>query len=101
MPRTQFATRYDLRAPGADPATRQEIFGRAVEQAAYVDQHGMDALMISEHHAAEDGYLPSPLLVGVGVRRGHRRRCRSRSRRCWSTSTSRSGWPRTSRCSTT
>ena len=63
MPRTQFATRYDFRAPGADPATRQEIFARAVEQAAYVDAHGMDALMISEHHAADDGYLPSPLLV--------------------------------------
>ena len=29
--------------------------------------------MVSEHHAADDGYLPSPLLVGVGVRRGHRR----------------------------
>ena len=63
MPRTQFATRYDFRAPGADPATRQEIFARAVEQAAYVDAHGMDALMVSEHHAADDGYLPSPLLV--------------------------------------
>lgn len=63
MPRTQFATRYDLRAPGADPATRQEIFARAVEQAAYVDRHGQDVLMVSEHHAADDGYLPSPLLV--------------------------------------
>src|SRR3954452_25408944 len=63
MPRTQFATRYDFRAPGADPATRQEIFARAVEQAADVDAHGMDALMVSEHHAADDGYLPSPLLV--------------------------------------
>src|SRR3954452_9830120 len=63
MPRTQFATRYDLRAPGADPATRQEIYSRSVEQAAYVDAHGHAALMVSEHHAADDGYLPSPLLV--------------------------------------
>lgn len=56
-------TRYDFRAPGADPTTRQEIFARAVEQAAYVDQHGHDALMVSEHHLSDDGYLPSPLLV--------------------------------------
>ncbi len=56
-------TRYDFRAPGADPATRQEIFERAVEQAAYVDQHGQDAVMVSEHHLSDDGYLPSPLLV--------------------------------------
>jgi len=45
MPRTQFATRYDLRTPGADAETRQEIYARAVQQAAYVDQHGQDALM--------------------------------------------------------
>ena len=63
MPRTQFATRYDFRAPGADAETRQEIFARAVAQASYVDAHRMDALMVSEHHAADDGYLPSPLLV--------------------------------------
>jgi alkanesulfonate monooxygenase SsuD/methylene tetrahydromethanopterin reductase-like flavin-dependent oxidoreductase (luciferase family) len=60
---TSFVTRYDLRAPGATSAERQELFGRAVEQAAYVDQHGHDAIMVSEHHAASDGYLPSPLLV--------------------------------------
>ena len=58
-----FVTRYDFRAPGADPAARQEIFARAVEQAAYADAHGQDAVMVSEHHASDDGYLPSPLLV--------------------------------------
>src|SRR5262245_54769626 len=63
MPRTQFAVRYDFRAPGVAPAARQEIFARAVEQAAYADRHGHDALMVSEHHASDDGYLPSPLLV--------------------------------------
>ena len=63
MARTQFVTRYDFRAPGADSATRQEIFSRAVEQAAYVERHGQGAIMVSEHHASDDGYLPSPLLV--------------------------------------
>ncbi|NPC97208.1 LLM class flavin-dependent oxidoreductase [Nocardioides sp. zg-DK7169] len=58
-----FAARYDLRAPGATPAERHELYTRAVEQAAYVDAHGLDALMVSEHHVAEDGYLPSPLLL--------------------------------------
>jgi alkanesulfonate monooxygenase SsuD/methylene tetrahydromethanopterin reductase-like flavin-dependent oxidoreductase (luciferase family) len=58
-----FVARYDFRAPGAEPSERQEIFARAIDQAAYLDQHGHDALMVSEHHAAEDGYLPSPLLV--------------------------------------
>lgn len=64
---TSFVTRYDLRAPGASREERAELFGRAVEQAAYVDRHGHDALMVSEHHAAEDGYLPSPLLVASAM----------------------------------
>jgi alkanesulfonate monooxygenase SsuD/methylene tetrahydromethanopterin reductase-like flavin-dependent oxidoreductase (luciferase family) len=60
---TFFATRFDFRAPGASPATRGELFARSVEQAAYLDAHGQDALMLSEHHGSSDGYLPSPMLV--------------------------------------
>ncbi|MCW2796355.1 LLM class flavin-dependent oxidoreductase [Nocardioides sp.] len=65
MARTQFVTRYDFRAPGADPDVRREIFGRAIEQAAYVESHGMGALMLSEHHSSADGYLPSPIPVAA------------------------------------
>jgi alkanesulfonate monooxygenase SsuD/methylene tetrahydromethanopterin reductase-like flavin-dependent oxidoreductase (luciferase family) len=64
---TAFVSRFDFRAPGADRATRQELYGRALEQAAYLDEHGHDALMISEHHASDDGYLPSPLVVTAAV----------------------------------
>ncbi|MCW2764965.1 MAG: hypothetical protein JWO11_924 [Nocardioides sp.] len=65
MARTRFLTRYDFRAPGADPEARREIFGRAIEQAAYAEQHGMGALMLSEHHSSGDGYLPSPIPVAA------------------------------------
>ncbi|WP_110208192.1 LLM class flavin-dependent oxidoreductase [Nocardioides daejeonensis] len=58
-----FVTRYDFRAPDASPEQRQELFARAVRQAAYVDRHGHDVLLLSEHHASADGYLPSPLVV--------------------------------------
>ena len=61
MARTSFVARYDFRAPGASPAKRSELFGRAVEQAAYAEQHGIQALMLSEHHVSADGYLPSPI----------------------------------------
>lgn len=60
-----FVTRYDFRAPGLGPEGRREIYGRALEQAAYVDRHGQVALMLSEHHASPDGYLPSPLPVAA------------------------------------
>ena len=62
---TTFVTRYDLRGPGLGPAERQELHARAVEQAAYADRHGIDAVMVSEHHASDDGYLPSPLLLAA------------------------------------
>jgi alkanesulfonate monooxygenase SsuD/methylene tetrahydromethanopterin reductase-like flavin-dependent oxidoreductase (luciferase family) len=64
---TTFVTRFDFRAPGADADARRELYERALEQAAYVDAHGQDALMLSEHHASDDGYLPSPLIVAAGV----------------------------------
>lgn len=64
-PRTHFLARYDYRAPGADRATRQEIFARSLDQAAYVEQHGFISLMVSEHHASADGYLPSPIPVAA------------------------------------
>ena len=67
MARTSFVARYDFRAPGATPAERSELFGRAVEQAAYAEQHGIQALMLSEHHVSADGYLPSALTMAAAV----------------------------------
>lgn len=66
MPRrVHFVARYDFRAPGADPAARQELFARSLEQASYVEEHGFSTLMVSEHHASSDGYLPSPIPVAA------------------------------------
>ncbi len=64
---TSFVSRFDFRAPGADRKHRQELYTRALDQAAYLDEHGHDALMVSEHHASEDGYLPSPLVVASAM----------------------------------
>ena len=64
---TSFVTRFDFRAPGLDADGRRELYERALEQSAYVDEHGQDALMLSEHHASDDGYLPSPLIAAAAV----------------------------------
>jgi alkanesulfonate monooxygenase SsuD/methylene tetrahydromethanopterin reductase-like flavin-dependent oxidoreductase (luciferase family) len=64
---TSFVTRYDFRAPGADPATRREMYVRALEQASYLDGHGQGAISLSEHHGSDDGYLPSPLVVAPAL----------------------------------
>src|SRR5690606_15701709 len=64
---TYFALRYDFRAAGVTRVQRQEMYGRALEQAPYAEQHGFGAVMLSEHHASDDGYLPSPIPAASAV----------------------------------
>jgi alkanesulfonate monooxygenase SsuD/methylene tetrahydromethanopterin reductase-like flavin-dependent oxidoreductase (luciferase family) len=54
--------RFDMRAPafGAPPA---ELYAAALDMAPFAEQHGFAALVVSEHHASDDGYLPSPLVL--------------------------------------
>jgi alkanesulfonate monooxygenase SsuD/methylene tetrahydromethanopterin reductase-like flavin-dependent oxidoreductase (luciferase family) len=54
--------RYDFRSP--DFATpHADLFRAALEQVRWADEKGFDMVVVSEHHAAEDGYLPSPLVT--------------------------------------
>lgn len=62
-----FVTRYDFRAPGEALGRQHEMFARCLDQVEYLEQHGQDAVVLSEHHATEDGYLPSPLVVASAV----------------------------------
>ena len=35
--------------------------------AAWAEEHGFTAAVVSEHHASDDGYLPSPLVVASAM----------------------------------
>lgn len=62
----QWILRLDLRSPafaGENPA----LYRTGLEMAAMADALGFDHCMLSEHHGAEDGYLPSPLVYGGAV----------------------------------
>lgn len=64
MPSVRVA--FDMRAPDfGTPA--EELYRAAVEQSAWADRHGFEAVTLSEHHAAEDGYLPSPIVLGSAI----------------------------------
>ncbi len=54
--------RFDMRAPafGAPPA---DLYAAALEMARFADEHDFTALVVSEHHASDDGYLPSPIVL--------------------------------------
>ena len=58
--------RFDMRAPttGA-PAT--ELYAAALEMAAWGESHGCISAVLCEHHASEDGYLPTPLMLASAM----------------------------------
>src|SRR4051812_12944767 len=61
-----FLLRFDLRAPsfGAPVA---DLYATALEMAEWSEDHGFAAVVVSEHHASDDGYLPSPLIVAAAM----------------------------------
>lgn len=60
--------RFDLRAPGATGPERAALHRTAIEMAAWADeQGGCGSVVISEHHASDDGYLPSPLTLAAAM----------------------------------
>jgi alkanesulfonate monooxygenase SsuD/methylene tetrahydromethanopterin reductase-like flavin-dependent oxidoreductase (luciferase family) len=55
--------RFDMRAPGLEPADAQRLYDAAIEMTEWADAKGFDMLTLSEHHASPDGYLPSPMVL--------------------------------------
>jgi alkanesulfonate monooxygenase SsuD/methylene tetrahydromethanopterin reductase-like flavin-dependent oxidoreductase (luciferase family) len=62
-----FAVRYDMRRPDWATADSRALYAAALDQAAFVDEHGLGTIVVSEHHASPDGYLPSPLVFASAV----------------------------------
>jgi alkanesulfonate monooxygenase SsuD/methylene tetrahydromethanopterin reductase-like flavin-dependent oxidoreductase (luciferase family) len=61
-----FTLRFDMRLRDGF-ATAPELYRAALEMAAWGEQHGAAIAMISEHHAASDGYLPAPLVLASAM----------------------------------
>jgi alkanesulfonate monooxygenase SsuD/methylene tetrahydromethanopterin reductase-like flavin-dependent oxidoreductase (luciferase family) len=62
--------RFDMRAPDFTPTGTADLYSAALDMAAWADEHGFDTVTLSEHHAAEDGFLPAPIpLMGCLVGR--------------------------------
>ena len=59
--------RLDMRAPAFSPAKREDLYAAALDMATWADDQGFDAVVLSEHHGTEDGYLPSPLTLAAVV----------------------------------
>ena len=72
----EFVISYDMRAPKFG-ASVQELYAAALDQCAWADDLGFDAVGLGEHHGASDGYLPSPIPM-AGAIAGRTRRIKIR-----------------------
>lgn len=61
------AVRYDLRVPELASTTHAAQYAACLEQSEWADRLGLDALILSEHHGVDDGYLPAPLTMAAAV----------------------------------
>src|SRR2546421_213216 len=59
--------RYDLRAPSWGSATHAEMYAACLDQARWGDERGIDFVVLSEHHGAEDGYIPAPVTMAAAI----------------------------------
>lgn len=70
----RLSLRYDLRAPAFGPPAAA-LYEAALEQCAWAEDQGFEVVSLSEHHGADDGYCPSPLVLAAAVA-GRTRRLR-------------------------
>jgi alkanesulfonate monooxygenase SsuD/methylene tetrahydromethanopterin reductase-like flavin-dependent oxidoreductase (luciferase family) len=61
-----FSVHFDLRAPSFG-APIGELYAAALDMAAWADEHGAMAVVLSEHHGVDDGYLPSAMTMAAAV----------------------------------
>ncbi len=62
----RLALRYDMRAPSIG-APAQELYEASVDMAAWADGYGFDVVYLAEHHGADDGYCPAPIVQASAI----------------------------------
>lgn len=58
-----FLLRFDFRLAPASPASMGELYRTSLEMCEWGEANGAMLALFSEHHASDDGYLPSPLVI--------------------------------------
>ena len=54
------------RPPGS-PVTHEQLYAELLGQAEAIEAAGLDSMWVSEHHFAEDGYMPSVLPIAAAL----------------------------------
>ncbi|MBW0018360.1 MAG: LLM class flavin-dependent oxidoreductase [Mycobacterium sp.] len=61
-----FTLRFDMRS-SVQGAPFADLYAAALDMCAYSETRGGVAVILSEHHAAKDGHLPSPLMLASAI----------------------------------
>src|SRR4051812_1260755 len=62
-----FLMRFGMRSQTTDPAARAAMYGAVLDMASWAETRGCVATVLSEHHAVDDGYLPSPVPLAAAI----------------------------------
>lgn len=62
-----FTMRFSQRSATEDPAARADLYGATIDMCAWAEDQGALAAILSQHHASEDGYLPSPVPLASAI----------------------------------
>ena len=53
--------------PPSSAATHRQLYSELLEQAELIEAVGLDSMWVSEHHFAEDGYMPAVLPIAAAL----------------------------------
>ena len=62
-----FMMRFAMRAATSQPDERADLYAATIEMCAWAENKGCVAAVLSQHHAVEDGYLPSPVPLAAAI----------------------------------
>ncbi len=62
-----FMLRFDMRAPTNASTPIGDLYDAALEMSEWAERHGALSIVVSEHHASPDGYLPAPLVLASAI----------------------------------
>jgi alkanesulfonate monooxygenase SsuD/methylene tetrahydromethanopterin reductase-like flavin-dependent oxidoreductase (luciferase family) len=57
---------YDMRAPAFGPPAT-DLYAAALDQCEWADSLGFHQVVVPEHHASPDGYMPSPVVMATAI----------------------------------
>ncbi len=62
-----FMMRFGMRAATSQPDERADLYAATIDMCAWAESRGCVAAVVSQHHAVEDGYLPSPVPLAAAI----------------------------------